>query len=215
MVRRTYIRDLIKPLVDAEAQSYGAGRWPLVYDDQRADLMGQTPFVIWFTGLSGAGKSTLAELLDKRLHDLRLHTYILDGDVLREGMCRDLGFSDDDRAEKIRRAGEIAKLMTNAGLIVLCAFVSPFRDGRAGVRKSLPPGAFIEVFVDTPLIECQRRDPKGLYAQASAQKKTLMTGIDSPYEPPQAPELHLKTEGTAPEILVEKILQYLVAAHLV
>lgn len=215
MVRRTYIRDLIKPLPPSSEQGCGLSPAPLVYDDQRADLMGQTPCVIWFTGLSGAGKSTLAGLLDKRLHDMGLHTYVLDGDVVRQGLCHDLGGSNDDSAEIIRRAGEIAKLMINAGLIVLCAFVSPLRDGRAQVRKTLPPGAFIEVFVDTPLSECQHRDPKGLYAQASAKQKTLLTGLDSPYEPPVSPELHVKTQDTSPDVLVEEILQYLVSKSLV
>ena len=151
------------------------------------------PVILWFTGLSGSGKSTIANLVEQALHGGGAHTYLLDGDNVRHGLNRDLGFTDADRVENVRRVGEVAKLFTDAGLIVLCSFISPFRAERRMVRELVPEGEFIEVFVDTPLEECIRRDPKGLYARARAGLIKNFTGIDSPYEVPEQPELRLDT----------------------
>ncbi len=154
---------------------------------------GHKSAIVWFTGLSGSGKSTIANLVEQELHGGGAHTYLLDGDNVRHGLNRDLGFTDADRVENIRRVGEVAKLFTEAGMIVLCSFISPFRAERSMVRELVAAGEFIEVFVDTPLAECIRRDPKGLYARANAGLIKNFTGIDSPYEPPQQPELRLDT----------------------
>jgi bifunctional enzyme CysN/CysC len=161
--------------------------------ETHATLKGQRPAVLWFTGLSGAGKSTIANLVEKRLVARGRHTFLLDGDNVRHGLNRDLGFTEADRIENIRRVGEVARLMTDAGLIVLTAFISPFRAEREMVRKMLPEGEFIEVFVDTPLEEAERRDEKGLYAKARAGELQNFTGIDSPYEAPEAPEIRIDT----------------------
>lgn len=150
--------------------------------------------VIWFTGLSGSGKSTLAGYLEQTLHRHGVSTYLLDGDNVRHGLCRDLGFADDDRRENIRRVGEVAKLMVDAGLVVLTAFISPHRAERRMVRDLLAPGQFIEVFVDTPLAVCEARDPKGLYKKARAGALPNFTGIDAVYQPPEQPESHLDGE---------------------
>jgi bifunctional enzyme CysN/CysC len=154
---------------------------------------GHKPVILWFTGLSGSGKSTIANLVEQELHGGGAHTYLLDGDNVRHGLNRDLGFTDADRVENVRRVGEVAKLFTDAGMIVLCSFISPFRAERQMVRELVPAGEFIEVFVDTPLEECIRRDPKGLYARAKAGQIKNFTGIDSPYERPEQPELRLDT----------------------
>jgi bifunctional enzyme CysN/CysC len=169
----------------------------------------QRPTVIWFTGLSGSGKSTIAKRLETRLHDNGNHTYVLDGDNVRHGLNRDLGFTDADRVENIRRIGEVAKLFSDAGLIVLCSFISPFRAERRMVRELLEDGEFVEVFVATSLEECARRDPKGLYAKAKAGKIKNFTGIDSPYEPPENAELVLSTVGATADALVEEIVAHL------
>jgi bifunctional enzyme CysN/CysC len=169
----------------------------------------QKPAVVWFTGLSGSGKSTVANLVEKRLSALGKHTYILDGDNVRHGLNRDLGFTEEDRVENIRRVGEVAKLMVDAGLIVLVSFISPFIAERRMVRELLSDGEFMEVFVDTPFEECAKRDPKGLYAKALRGEIKNFTGVDSPYEAPEHPELHLKTVGRTTEELaseVEKLL---------
>lgn len=150
--------------------------------------------VLWFTGLSGSGKSTLAGALEQALHQRGVSTYLLDGDNVRHGLCRDLGFSDDDRRENIRRVGEVARLMVDAGLIVLTVFISPHRAERQLVRDMLPAGRFIEVFVDTPLAVCEAHDPKGLYQKARAGELRNFTGIDAVYEAPQRPDLHLDGE---------------------
>ncbi|NDL61199.1 adenylyl-sulfate kinase [Acerihabitans arboris] len=147
--------------------------------------------VVWFTGLSGSGKSTLAGALEQALHPLGISTYLLDGDNVRHGLCQDLGFSDEDRRENIRRVGEVARLMVDAGLVVLTAFISPHRAERRMVRDLLPEGRFIEVYVDTPLAMCEARDPKGLYKKARAGNLPHFTGIDSVYEAPQRAEVHL------------------------
>jgi bifunctional enzyme CysN/CysC len=172
----------------------------------RARIKGQTPRVLWFTGLSGAGKSTIANLVEKRLHALGYHTFILDGDNVRHGLNRDLGFTDADRVENIRRVVEVARLMTDAGLIVLVSFISPFRAERQMARERFAPGEFIEVFVDVPLAVAEARDVKGLYAKARAGQIPNFTGIDSPYEAPQAPELHLLAAQESTEQLVARVL---------
>lgn len=173
----------------------------------RAGLKGQVPRVIWFTGLSGAGKSTIANAVEKALYAKGMHSYILDGDNVRHGLSRDLGFNEADRVENIRRVGEVAKLMVDAGLIVLVAFISPFRADRRMVRKLFSPGEFIEVYVSTPLEICEKRDSKGLYSLARQGKVSHFTGISSPYEPPEAPELTLNTHELRIEDCVAQVLQ--------
>jgi bifunctional enzyme CysN/CysC len=164
-----------------------------------AALKGQKPAVVWFTGLSGSGKSTIANLVEKQLHAAGKHTFLLDGDNVRHGLNKDLGFAESDRIENIRRVGEVAKLMTDAGLIVLTAFISPFRAEREMVRAMLGEGEFVEVFVDTPLEEAEKRDVKGLYKKARAGELRNFTGIDSPYERPENPEIRIDTTNTSPE----------------
>jgi len=175
----------------------------------RARLKGQKPVAIWLTGLSGAGKSTIANALEVALAGRGRHTYLLDGDNVRMGLCRDLGFSDADREENIRRIAELGRLFVDAGLIVITAFISPFRADREMARKIIGDGAFIEVFVDTPLAECERRDPKGLYGKARAGLIRNFTGIDSAYEPPLAADLRIDTLNDDLETCVERILAYL------
>ena len=177
--------------------------------EQRAALKGQAAAVLWLTGLSGAGKSTIADIVEKQLLAAGRHTMLLDGDNLRRGINRDLGFTDADRVENIRRSGEVAKLMTEAGLIVVCSFISPFRAERRMVRELTAPTPFFEIFVDTPIDECMRRDPKGLYAKAKAGRIENFTGVDSPYEPPEAPEIRVETTGTPPEDAARNILEEL------
>jgi len=177
--------------------------------ETRAASLHQRPRCIWFTGLPGSGKSTIANLLEKRLHADGRHTYLLDGDNVRHGLNRDLGFTETDRVENIRRVAEVARLMVDAGLIVLVAFISPFRAERRMARSLFAEGEFVEVFVDTPLAECERRDPKGLYAKARRGELANFTGIDSPYEPPEAPEVHLRSAEVAPEESVRRILEQL------
>jgi bifunctional enzyme CysN/CysC len=176
----------------------------------RAGLKSQRPCIIWFTGLSGAGKSTIANLVDQKLFAMAHHTMLLDGDNVRHGLNRDLGFTEADRVENIRRAGEVAKLMLDAGLIVICSFISPYKAERDMVRGLVGEGEFIEVFVDTPLEECVQRDPKGLYSKAKAGKIKNFTGIDAPYESPEAPEVHLQTIGGSPEQLADRVIKALV-----
>ncbi|WP_333571435.1 sulfate adenylyltransferase subunit CysN [Sphingomonas sp.] len=175
--------------------------------EAHAQQKGQQPRLLWFTGLSGSGKSTIANLVEKKLHALGKHSFLLDGDNVRHGLNRDLGFSDQDRVENIRRIGEVAKLMTDAGLIVLTAFISPFRAERAMVRSLLPHGEFFEIFVDTPIEEAERRDVKGLYKKARAGEIANFTGISSPYEPPLAPEIRIDTTRTTPEEAAEQIVE--------
>jgi bifunctional enzyme CysN/CysC len=175
----------------------------------RSSLKGQRACVLWFTGLSGAGKSTVANLVEKRLHALGRHTYTLDGDNVRHGLNKDLGFTDADRVENIRRVAEVSKLMVDAGLIVLVSFISPFRSERRLARELMQPGEFLEVFVDTPLAEAEKRDVKGLYKKARRGELKNFTGIDSPYEPPEHPEIHLQTVFHSPEEAAEQILKTL------
>jgi bifunctional enzyme CysN/CysC len=176
----------------------------------RAQLMQQKPKCIWLTGLSASGKTTIANLLDKHLYALGLHTYLLDGDNVRHGLCRDLGFSVTDRIENIRRVSEVARLMVDAGLIVLVSFISPFREERRAARRLFNANTFVEVFVDASLATCERRDPKGLYARARRGEIPHFTGIDSPYDRPENPEVHLHTDQQLnAEQCVRQVLEYL------
>ena len=178
----------------------------------RAESKGQVPRCVWFTGLSGAGKSTVANLVEKRLHALGHHTYLLDGDNVRHGLNKDLGFTDEDRVENIRRVAEVARLMVDAGLIVLVSFISPFRGERRMARDLFAPGEFIEAFVDVPIEVAEQRDVKGLYAKARAGRIPNFTGIDSPYEAPESPELHLDTVGHSPEALAQVVVDRVLAS---
>ena len=174
-----------------------------------AGLKAQTPAVLWFTGLSASGKSTIANTLEKLLHAKGKHTYLLDGDNVRHGLTRDLGFTAEDRVENIRRIAEAAKLMADAGLIVLVSFISPFRSERRLAREMIEDGEFIEIFVDTPIEVCAERDPKGLYKKAMAGEIANFTGITSPYEPPENAEIHLRTTQADPSEMASQIEDYL------
>ena len=180
-----------------------------VVKTDRQRLNGHASLVIWLTGLSGAGKSTLANELDKKLYEQGVRSYVLDGDNLRNGLTADLGFSDEDRKENIRRVGEVAKLFVDAGVVVIAAFVSPFRADRELVRKLISPDQFIEVFVDTPLETCERRDTKGLYAKARAGEIKDLTGVSSPYERPLSADVVINTSemssSDAVNILLSKV----------
>jgi len=175
----------------------------------RAEQKDQRPAVIWFTGLSASGKSTLAGALEEILTAQGYHTYLLDGDNVRHGLCKDLGFSDADRAENIRRVGEVAKLMADAGLIVMAAFISPFQVDRRMVREILPSGQFVEVFMDASLEVCKERDPKGLYIKAERGEIKQFTGIDSPYESPPEPEVHIDAGRISVPQGINLLLDYL------
>jgi bifunctional enzyme CysN/CysC len=180
---------------------------PLAVDKQaRAALKAQRPAVVWFTGLSGAGKSSIANRVEQRLHAAGAHTYLLDGDNLRHGLNHDLGFTEADRIENIRRVAEVARLMVDAGLIVLVSFISPFREQRRIARGLVEPGEFCEVFVDAPLEVAEQRDAKGLYAKARRGELVNFTGIDSPYEPPEEPELRIDTTLHDPEAAAELVM---------
>ena len=183
--------------------------------EDRAALKAQHAAVVWLTGLSGAGKSTIANALEARLLSMGAHSMLLDGDNVRHGLNRDLGFTDTDRVENIRRLGEVAKLMADAGLVVITAFISPFRADRQMAREIVAPHPFVEVFVDTPLDECIRRDPKGLYAKAKAGEIPNFTGLDSPYEPPEEPELRISTVGQSADALAETLIETLRARGIV
>lgn len=178
-----------------------------ISQSRRAALKHQTPRCIWLTGLSGSGKSTIGNLLDRRLHAQGKHTYLLDGDNLRHGLNRDLGFTEAARVENVRRVAEVARLMVDAGLIVIVGLISPYRSERKIARTLFGTSEFVEVFVDTPLVECERRDVKGLYAKARSGALKNFTGIDSAYEAPDCAEVHLLPAQTTPEICVEQILQ--------
>jgi len=177
--------------------------------NSRAEVKHQKAQCVWLTGLSGSGKSTIANLLEKRLYAMGKHTYVLDGDNVRHGLNRDLGFTEVDRVENLRRVAEVARLMVDAGLVVIVSFISPFRAEREWARSLFEPGEFTEVFVDASLAECEQRDVKGLYAKARAGELKNFTGIDSPYEAPEAPEVHLSTAQQPPEACVEKLIQQL------
>jgi bifunctional enzyme CysN/CysC len=192
-------------------RSQNIHRQPLeIGREAHAALKHQQPAVLWFTGLSGAGKSTIANLVEKKLHRMNRHTFLLDGDNIRHGLNKDLGFTDADRVENIRRIGEVARLMTDAGLIVITAFISPFRAERQLVRDMMTEGEFIEIFIDTPLEVAEHRDVKGLYKKARAGKLANFTGVGSPYEPPMSPEIHINTTAMTPaqaaSLVIDKLL---------
>ncbi|MDQ0901563.1 MULTISPECIES: adenylyl-sulfate kinase [unclassified Paenibacillus] len=176
----------------------------------RHSLNGHKSCVLWFTGLSGSGKSTLAVEVEKELFRLRLHSYILDGDNIRMGLNRDLGFGPSDRTENIRRIGEVSKLFVDAGVIVLSAFISPYQADRDLVRALFQPGEFIEIYVDCPIVECERRDPKGLYRKARQGEITNFTGVSAPYEIPSQPEITLRTDHQTVSECVEAVITYLI-----
>ena len=176
---------------------------------QRTKIKKQKPCILWFTGLSGSGKSTIANAVEVKLNELGKHTYLLDGDNIRMGLNKGLGFSDEDRVENIRRIGEVSKLFVDAGLIVLTAFISPFQEERDKVRNLVKEGEFIEVFIDTPLKVCESRDPKGLYKKARDGEIPNFTGISSPYEAPSRVEIHIKNDKTSIDACVEKVIEYL------
>ena len=186
-----------------------------VTTSDRAKLLKQTPFVMWFTGLSGAGKTTLANLVAWQLYDLDYHTYVLDGDNLRHGLNRDLGFTVEDRRENVRRMAEVTKLVYDSGLIALAACISPFAAEREFARSLFPAGKFIEVFVDAPLELCEQRDNKGLYRRARAGEIADFTGIDSPFERPEKPELVIDTRRLTPPECMDAIMSYLSDIQLV
>ncbi|BBN83136.1 adenylyl-sulfate kinase [Pseudoalteromonas sp. A25] len=182
---------------------------------QRSEQKRHKPCVLWFTGYSGSGKSTVAGALESALHQQGVHTYLLDGDNVRHGLCKDLGFSDEDRVENIRRVGELSKLMADAGLVVLTAFISPFQAERDMVRSLLDDGEFIEVFLDTPLDVCEQRDPKGLYKKARAGEIKHFTGIDSDYQVPVNPEVILDTSKNSLSDSVEQLVAYLKTRNII
>jgi len=175
----------------------------------RAQMKGHSPRCIWFTGLSGSGKSTIANIVEKRLHEIGNHTYLLDGDNVRHGLNCDLGFTEADRAENIRRVAEVARLMVDAGLIVLVSLISPFQAERAKARSLFSEGEFVEVFVDTPIRQCELQDVKGLYAMARRGELKNFTGIDSPYEAPISPEVRVQVVGYTKYESADQVLRYL------
>lgn len=181
----------------------------------RAEALKQSPRILWFTGLSGSGKSTIANLLEQKLADSTKHTYLLDGDNVRHGLCGDLGFTSQDRVENIRRISEVCKLFVDAGVIVITAFISPFRADRDFCRNLVEDGEFVEVFVDTPIEVCEQRDPKGLYKKARSGDIKDFTGIDSEYEAPNNPEIHLQYQDESAEQTVERLYAMLVEKGLV
>ncbi|WP_047289496.1 adenylyl-sulfate kinase [Pseudomonas protegens] len=180
-----------------------------VSSDNRAKTKGQKPFVLWLTGLSGAGKTTVANAIELALVARGMHTYMIDGDNVRMGLCRDLGFSDADREENIRRVAEVSRLFVDAGLIVITSFISPFERDRALARGTIGEDVFIEVYIDAPLTECERRDPKGLYGKARQGLIKKFTGIDSAYEAPLTPDIHLNTFENDVSTVVFQVMAYL------
>lgn len=186
-----------------------------VTKQDRAERNGQKPFVLWLTGLSGSGKSTLAGALEERVFAMGRHCYLLDGDNIRHGLNRDLGFGDADRVENIRRIGELSKILVDAGMIVIAAFISPFARDRALVRHLLDAGEFVEIYLSAPLDVCEQRDPKGLYRRARAGEIRHVTGIDSPYEPPAEPEVVVDTSARDVAGCVDEVLRYCVGATLI
>lgn len=180
-----------------------------VTQKERSTIKAQKPCILWFTGLSGSGKSTIANAIESKLNVLQKHTYLLDGDNVRMGLNQGLTFSNEDRIENIRRIGEVSKLFVDAGIIVLTAFISPFLEDRAQVRRLVEEGEFIEVFIDTPLEVCESRDPKGLYKKARKGEIANFTGISSPYEAPTNPEIHIINNNRSIEDISEQIINYL------
>ncbi|MEX0614826.1 MAG: adenylyl-sulfate kinase [Methylophaga sp.] len=190
-------------------QNYAVSR------DQRAERKKQKPCILWFTGLSASGKSTTANQVERLLFEMGHHTYLLDGDNVRHGLNKDLGFGDADRVENIRRIGELSKLFADAGLIVLSAFISPFRSDRQMVRDLMPEGEFVEIFMNTPMVVCEQRDPKGLYQKARRGEIKNFTGIDSAYEPPEQPEITLNTAECSVEDCAKQVIEYLRSQHII
>jgi len=188
---------------------------PKITKKDRARLNGHQSFILWFTGLSGSGKSTVAHRLEERLFEIGVRTYVLDGDNVRTGLNKGLGFSAEDREENIRRIGEVAKLFVDAGLVVLTAFISPYRKDRMAVRSLVGSNEFVEIYVKCPLEICERRDTKGLYEKARRGVVKQFTGIDDPYEEPEHPEMILETDKVSLEQCVEEILNFLEARGLV
>lgn len=176
----------------------------------RRKLHGHSSFILWFTGLSGSGKSTLSSAVEQRLHEIGISTYILDGDNIRRGLNKDLGYSDDDRAENIRRVGEVAELFVDAGVVLLAAFISPFSKDRKFIRELVAKEEFIEIFLKCPLSVCEKRDPKGLYLKARRGEIKYFTGLDSAYEEPQRPNITVETDKMTISNCVEKIIHYLI-----
>lgn len=183
--------------------------------EQKHNLKGHKSCVLWYTGLSGSGKSTIANAVEKKLFELGKHTYTLDGDNVRHGLNKGLTFSDEDRIENIRRISEVSKLFVDAGIIVSTAFISPFKEDRQQARELLGNGEFIEVFIDTPIEVCEQRDPKGLYKKARSGEIKNFTGIDSTYEAPESPEIHVKTAEQSIEECVEQIVNYLKQTNII
>ncbi|GLX81271.1 adenylyl-sulfate kinase [Thalassotalea eurytherma] len=183
----------------------------VITKEQRSAQKNQKPCLLWYTGLSGSGKSTVANAVDAMLFDMGCHSYLLDGDNVRHGLNGDLGFSDDERVENIRRISEVAKLFCDSGLIVSTAFISPFASDRAMAKEKLSEGEFIEVFIDTPIAVCESRDPKGLYKKARAGEIKHFTGIDSDYDIPQSPEIHVKTAEQSIEQCAKQIVNFLIS----
>lgn len=188
---------------------------PTVYRNDREEMNGHKSVILWFTGLSGSGKSTMSHALEDVLHKNKIRTYVLDGDNIRRGLCNDLGFSDTDRTENIRRIGEVSKLMMEAGVIVLTAFISPFIKDRTIVRQLVAEGEFIEVYCNASLEVCESRDKKGLYKKARAGEISDFTGISSPYEPPETPELILETSQKPIDECVDKLVSYLKGKNII
>lgn len=188
---------------------------PTVFRKDREKMNGHKSAILWFTGLSGAGKSTLAHAIEDYLHKAGIHTFVLDGDNIRHGLCKDLGFSDDDRTENIRRIGEVSKLMLDAGIMVMTAFISPFKKDRQLVRELVDEGDFVEIYCEAPLAVCEERDPKGLYKKARAGEIPEFTGISSPYEAPDHPELVINTGDKTIQESVQMIIDYLSAKQII
>ncbi len=183
--------------------------------EDREKLKGHKSFILWFTGLSGSGKSTIAHRVEELLYERSVHTYVLDGDNIRMGLNKDLGFSEKDRKENIRRIGEVAKLFIDAGIVVLSAFISPYREDREFVRNLVNEGDFIEIYVKCPIEICEQRDPKGLYKKARAGIIKNFTGIDDPYEEPENPEIVVETDKMTVDMCAEKIIRYLENRNLI
>lgn len=181
-----------------------------ISSDNRNKLLNQTPFILWFTGLSASGKSTLANVVEKKLYQMNYKTYLLDGDNVRHGLSKDLGFNEESRVENIRRIGEVSKLLLDAGIIVLTAFISPFKSDRNLARSLVAKEKFIEIFIDASLETCEKRDPKGLYLKARNGQISNFTGISSPYESPENPELHIINNEITPDDASSQIIEYLI-----
>lgn len=182
----------------------------IITSKDRNKLLKQKPFVLWFTGLSASGKSTLANIVEQKMYGMKYKTYLLDGDNVRHGLNKDLGFDEQSRVENIRRIGEISKLFLDSGVIVLTAFISPFKSDRELVRSLFEKGQFLEVFIDSSLDVCEKRDPKGMYAKARSGEIKNFTGISSPYEAPENPEIHVKNNSVSLESASDQIVKYLI-----